>query len=75
MTAAEQWFERIPDSANKGSPFEALAADACLIAINVSDGLVVYPKVISKHIEEELPFMATENIIMAVKKAVTGGIA
>jgi adenylosuccinate lyase len=73
MTAAEQWFERtLDDSANKRLtiPEAFLAADACLmIAINVSDGLVVYPKVISKHIEEELPFMATENIIMAgVKK-------
>ncbi|NLG19283.1 MAG: adenylosuccinate lyase [Fibrobacter sp.] len=69
MTAAEQWFERtLDDSANKrlSVPEAFLAADACLlIAINVSDGLVVYPKVIEKHINEELPFMATENIIMA----------
>ncbi len=68
MTAAEQWFERtLDDSANKrlSIPQAFLAADACLnIAHNVSNGLVVYKKVIQKHIEEELPFMATENIIM-----------
>jgi len=73
MTAAEQWFERtLDDSANKriSIPQAFLAADAALIiAINVCGGLVVYPKVIAKHINEELPFMATENIIMeAVKK-------
>ncbi|MFP4012634.1 MAG: adenylosuccinate lyase [Chitinispirillaceae bacterium] len=73
MTAAEQWFERtLDDSANKRLtiPEAFLAADASLIiATNVCSGLVVYPKVISKRIEEELPFMATENVIMeAVKK-------
>jgi adenylosuccinate lyase len=73
MTAAEQWFERtLDDSANKrlAVPQAFLAADAALIiAANVCGGLVVYPKVIAKHIEEELPFMATENIIMeSVKK-------
>jgi adenylosuccinate lyase len=73
MTAAEQWFERtLDDSANKrlAIPQSFLAADAALIiAANICDGLVVYPKVIAKHIDEELPFMATENIIMeAVKK-------
>ncbi len=73
LTAAEQWFERtLDDSANKRLtiPESFLAADASLIiAANISDGLVVYPKVIARHIEEELPFMATENIIMeAVKK-------
>jgi adenylosuccinate lyase len=73
MTAAEQWFERtLDDSANKriAIPQAFLAADAALIiAANVCNGLVVYPKVIAKHIDEELPFMATENIIMeAVKK-------
>jgi adenylosuccinate lyase len=73
MTAAEQWFERtLDDSANKrlSIPEMFLAADASLlIGINITDGLVVYPKVIEKHINEELPFMATENIIMAgVKK-------
>lgn len=69
MTAAEQWFERtLDDSANKrlSIPEMFLAADAILIiANNVTNGLVVYPKVISRHINEELPFMATENIIMA----------
>jgi adenylosuccinate lyase len=73
MTAAEQWFERtLDDSANKriAVPQSFLAADAALIiAANVCGGLVIYPKVIAKHIDEELPFMATENIIMeAVKK-------
>ncbi len=73
MTAAEQWFERtLDDSANKrlSIPEAFLAADALIIiALNICDGLVVYPKVIQKHIQDELPFMATENIIMeAVKK-------
>ncbi len=73
MTAAEQWFERtLDDSANKrlSIPEMFLAADASvLIADNISDGMVVYPNVIQKHINEELPFMATESIIMAgVKK-------
>ncbi len=73
MTAAEQWFERtLDDSANKRLtiPESFLAADAALIiANNICKGLVVYPKVIERHIQEELPFMATENIIMeAVKK-------
>lgn len=73
MTAAEQWFERtLDDSANKrlAVPEAFLAADACLqLAQNICTGLVVYPNVINKHIQEELPFMATENIIMAgVKK-------
>ena len=73
QTAAEQWFERtLDDSANKrlSIPEAFLATDASLIiALNIVDGLVVYPKVIEKRILEELPFMATENIIMsAVKK-------
>lgn len=69
MTAAEQWFERtLDDSANKrlSIPEMFLAADASLlIASNVSSGLVVYEKMIERHLREELPFMATENIIMA----------
>jgi adenylosuccinate lyase len=73
MTAAEQWFERtLDDSANKRLtiPQAFLAADAALIiAANVCGGLVVYPKVIARHIEEELPFMATENIIMEAVKS------
>ena len=73
MTAAEQWFERtLDDSANKrlSIPEMFLAADASLIiAANVCEGLVVYPAVIARHIAEELPFMATENIIMAAVKA------
>jgi len=72
-TQSAQWFERtLDDSANKrlAVPESFLATDAILsIAINISQGLVVYPKVIHKHIEAELPFMATENIIMeAVKR-------
>jgi adenylosuccinate lyase len=73
MTASEQWLERtLDDSANKrlSVPEAFLTADACLIiAANICGGLVVYPEMIKRHIEEELPFMATENIIMAsVKK-------
>ncbi|MDN5353220.1 MAG: adenylosuccinate lyase [Clostridiales bacterium] len=73
LVAATQWFERtLDDSANKRLAVSEgfLAIDACLdIANNVSSGLVVYEKVIRKHVEAELPFMATENIIMeAVKK-------
>ncbi len=72
-TAATQWLERtLDDSAIKrlSMPQGFLAADAILgIAINVFSGLVVNDKVIEKHILEELPFMATENIIMeAVKR-------
>lgn len=73
MTAAEQWFERtLDDSANKriSVPEAFLAVDAILgIYTNVVNGLVVYPNMIHKHIMDELPFMATENIMMeAVKK-------
>lgn len=68
VTASTQWFERtLDDSANKRiSVSEAfLAVDAILeIYMNVTDGLVVYPKVIRKHIMAELPFMATEVILM-----------
>ncbi len=73
MTAAEQWFERtLDDSANRRIviPEAFLATDGILeILINVLDGLVVYPKVIQNHVEAELPFMATENIMMAGVKA------
>lgn len=73
ITASTQWFERtLDDSANKriSIPEAFLATDAILnIYINVSSGLVVYPKVIEQRIASELPFMATENIMMdAVKK-------
>ena len=68
MTASEQWLERtLDDSANKriSVPEAFLATDAILnIYLNVSDGLVVYDKMIEKHIAAELPFMATENILM-----------
>ncbi len=73
MTTATQWFERtLDDSANKriSVPEAFLAVDAILnIYINITSGLVVYPRVIEKHVLEELPFMATENIMMeAVKR-------
>ena len=73
MTAGTQWFERtLDDSANKRIAMAEgfLAADAILnILLNVSDGLVVYPKVIRARVMAELPFMASENIMMrAVKK-------
>jgi adenylosuccinate lyase len=72
-TAATQWFERtLDDSANKRiAVAEAfLAIDSILIILaDVSDGLVVYPKMVERHIAQELPFMATENILMeAVKR-------
>ncbi len=73
ITASTQWFERtLDDSANKriSVPEAFLCVDAILTLYrNVVDGLVVYPKVIRKHLNDELPFMATENIMMdAVKK-------
>lgn len=73
FTAGTQWFERtLDDSANKRvSVAEAfLAVDAILnLLLNVCDGLVVYPKVVAQRVQRELPFMATENIMMeAVKK-------
>lgn len=73
ITAATQWFERtLDDSANKRiSVSEAfLATDSILeLYINVSEGFVVYPKVIAAHLMAELPFMATENIMMDAVKA------
>ncbi|HLB74602.1 MAG TPA: adenylosuccinate lyase [Sedimentisphaerales bacterium] len=75
MTASEQWLERtLDDSANRRIviPEAFLAVDGILeILINVTDGLVVYPKVIAARVAAELPFMATENILMAAVK--TGG--
>ncbi len=73
ITSATQWFERtLDDSANKriSIPEAFLATDGILdLCLNVVDGLVVYEKVITKHLMAELPFMATENIMMdAVKK-------
>ncbi len=69
FTASTQWFERtLDDSANKrlSVPQAFLACDAMLIlAENVASGLVVYPKVIAQRVMSELPFMATENILMA----------
>ena len=68
-TAATQWMERtLDDSANRrlSLPQSFLAIDAVLILYrNIVDGMVVYPKVIEKHLNEELPFMATEEILMA----------
>ena len=73
ITSATQWFERtLDDSANKrlSIPEGFLAIDGVLdLCINVIDGLVVYPKVIEKHLMAELPFMATENIMMDAVKA------
>lgn len=72
ITSATQWFERtLDDSANKrlSIPEGFLACDGVLdLCINVVDGLVVYPKVIEKHLRAELPFMATENIMMDAVK-------
>ena len=68
MTAAEQWFERtLDDSANRRLSLAEgfLCCDAVLsLYLNIASGLVVYDKVIEKHLREELPFMATENILM-----------
>ncbi len=73
MTASTQWFERtLDDSANKriSIPEAFLAVDGILnLYLNVVDGLVVYPKVIEKRLMAELPFMATENIMMDAVKA------
>lgn len=73
FTAATQWFERtLDDSANKrlSIPEGFLAIDGILdLCLNVVDGLVVYPKVIEKRLMSELPFMATENIMMDAVKA------
>ena len=72
MTSSEQWFERtLDDSANKriSVPEAFLSVDAILgIYTNVVSGLVVYPKMIEKHILDELPFMMTENIMMEATK-------
>ena len=73
VTSATQWFERtLDDSANKrlSIPEGFLAVDGILdLCLNVVDGLVVYPKVIEKRLMAELPFMATENIMMDAVKA------
>ncbi|MFW6169580.1 MAG: adenylosuccinate lyase [Planctomycetota bacterium] len=75
QTAATQWMERtLDDSANRRLvlPQALLAIDAILILWhNVASGLVVYPRVVAKHLREELPFMASENILMAA--VATGG--
>ena len=73
MVASTQWFERtLDDSANKrlSIPEGFLAVDGILdLYLNIMDGLVVYQKVIEKHLMAELPFMATENIMMDAVKA------
>lgn len=73
MTAATQWFERtLDDSANRRLviPQAFLAIDAALLLIqNISQGLVVYPNMIGQHLDQELPFMATESILMAAVAA------
>jgi adenylosuccinate lyase len=72
-TAAEQWFERtLDDSANKrlALPEAFLTTDAILrITLNVARGMVVYPAMVGAHVQAELPFMATENILMAAVQA------
>ncbi|KAJ6504694.1 L-Aspartase-like protein [Mycena vitilis] len=72
MTSAVQWFERtLDDSANRRItlPEAFLTADIVISTLqNISEGLVVYPKVIARRIAQELPFMATENVIMAIVK-------
>ncbi|KAF5326566.1 hypothetical protein D9611_000754 [Ephemerocybe angulata] len=72
MTSSVQWFERtLDDSANRRItiPEAFLTADIVLSTLqNISEGLVVYPKVIARRITQELPFMATENLIMAIVK-------
>lgn len=73
QTAATQWMERtLDDSANRritlGEAF--LSADSVLMTLqNITEGLVVYPKVIARYVAQELPFMSTENVIMAMVKA------
>ncbi|KAG8796894.1 adenylosuccinase ade13 [Serendipita sp. 398] len=82
MTSSVQWFERtLDDSANRriSIPEAFLTADIVLSTLqNISEGLVVYPKVIERRIQDELPFMATENIIMAIvthnTKSTNGGV-
>jgi adenylosuccinate lyase len=73
QTAAEQWFERtLDDSSNKrlAMPELFLAVDGCLLLMeNVTQGLVVYPKTITAALNAELPFMATEEILMAAVQA------
>ncbi|MEK7468298.1 MAG: adenylosuccinate lyase [Planctomycetota bacterium] len=73
LTAAAQWFERtLDDSANKrlSVPEAFLGADAILnLVISVAEGLVVYPKVIDNYLRQELPFLATEDLLMAAVKA------
>ena len=72
FTSATQWFERtLDDSANKrvSIPEAFLGVDAILnIMINIAEGIVVYPKVIEQRVMSELPFMATENIMMSAVK-------
>jgi len=72
MTAATQWFERtLDDSAIRrlSVPEALLAADAALnLYLNIMENPQVYPKIIEKHLRAELPFMATENILMAAVK-------
>jgi len=72
-TASTQWMERtLDDSANRRITLSEafLAADGVLLTLqNISEGLVVYPRVIQRHLQQELPFMASENVIMAMVKA------
>lgn len=73
QTASSQWFERtLDDSANRrlSLPEAFLGTEATLrLALNIASGLHVWPHVVAKHVQQELPFMATENILMAAVKA------
>ncbi|XP_076680420.1 adenylosuccinate lyase isoform X2 [Andrena cerasifolii] len=73
QTAATQWMERtLDDSANRRITLSEafLSADVILVTLqNITEGLVVYPKVIARHVAQELPFMTAENVIMAMVKA------
>lgn len=73
QTAASQWMERtLDDSANRRITLSEafLSADVIIMTLqNITEGMIVYPKVIASHIAQELPFMTAENIIMAMVKA------
>lgn len=73
QTAATQWMERtLDDSANRRITLSEafLSGDVILMTLqNITEGMIVYPNVIARHIDQELPFMASENVIMAMVKA------
>lgn len=73
QTAATQWMERtLDDSANRRITLSEafLSGDVILMTLqNITEGMIVYPNVIARHIDQELPFIASENVIMAMVKA------